>query len=190
VQYAGDFNDFFPHGPAGVYGNQSLNYEWYGANPQPFAYLMTKYSSAGHTNNAINSPNTFTCPTSTKGFGIVFAIGHNTNDGQDVGKCLGQNVRLTKLAAGPKGPKAVAFDIIPETGASATYTARACHGSEGGNVLAGDGSAQWVPVKSWVLDGHIDNVALPSREYYIFNTSTHGVIPDNVYTDKPGQYFQ
>ena len=201
AQYADDYNDMLPHGPAGVYGNQSLNYEWYGANPQPFASLMIQYSGIGYISgkNVTNGKHVYTCPTqnatsnqtsNNERAGYVFAIGHNANDGKNIHTCLGQNVRMTKLAAGAKGPKAIAFDIIAETDASDTYKSRTAHGGEGGNVLSGDGSAKWEDVKGFTLAGHIDNVALPSRDYYIFNTSTHGVEPGNVYTDKISKEFQ
>ena len=201
AQYADDFNDMLPHGPAGVYGNQSLNRDWYGANPQPFAYLMETYSGISYVSgkNHTNGKHVFTCPTqnatvsvasNNERAGYVFAIGHNDNDGKNTHTCLGQNVRMTKLAAGPKGPKAIVFDIIAETGASDTYVQRTAHGGEGANVLSGDGSAKWEDVKCFALDGHIDNVALPSRDYYIFNTKTHGVTPNNVYTDQISKEFQ
>lgn len=202
VQYADDFNDNLPHAPAGMYAAQSLNKEWYGVNPQPFAYLMIQYSGISYTSSNYPSGNTcvYTCPTATVKLaasnsptGYVFALGHNSNHQGEVATCT-QTMRMSKLVAGPLGAKAIVFDTIADvsdTGKNAYK--RMCHGNEGGNVLAGDGSAKWEDFKQFADGNTLKNdngLLIPTRDYYVMAGSNHVTTPGNIYKDTLGSLFK
>ena len=202
TQYADDFNDNLPHAPAGMYAAQSLNKEWWGADPQPFVYLMIQYSGISYTSSNWPSGNTsvYTCPTTTVKLassnsptGYVFALGHNANHEKNILTCT-HTMRMSKLAAGPLGPKAIVFDTIADaTATDKSAYKRMCHGNEGGNVLAGDGSAKWEDFKQFADGNTLKNdngLLIPTRDYYVMAASNHVTTPGNVYKDTLGSLFR
>lgn len=87
--------------------------------------------------------------------------------------------RLDRMAdEGPNGPKMLVADAMALVGTNATFSwnweKRNNHDLQGGNVLAGDGSARWSPVVNWPSFGWFsgEGTLLPLREYYVYRGST------------------
>ncbi len=87
--------------------------------------------------------------------------------------------RLTTMGKeGPNGPKMLVADVVAFTGSNALQSWKwekdNSHNLRGGNVLAGDGSAQWEHISIWsdrLFTG--EGTALPVRKYYAFR-GRHG----------------
>jgi len=79
--------------------------------------------------------------------------------------------------AGPYGRKMIASDAMANVGTNGGFAwnwiVRNNHKYEGGNVLAGDGGAEWVPYNSWAQPGFSgEGTMLPVRKYYAYQGST------------------
>jgi prepilin-type N-terminal cleavage/methylation domain-containing protein len=82
--------------------------------------------------------------------------------------------RLTTMGTdGPNGPKMLAADVVAFLGTNDAQSWKwendNSHNLRGGNVLAGDGSAQWENIRIWserLFTG--EGTALPVRKYYAF----------------------
>ena len=112
---------------------------------------------------------------------------------EDIATCT-QTMRMSKLVAGPLGAKAIVFDTIADvsdTGKNAYK--RMCHGNEGGNVLAGDGSAKWEDFKQFADGNTLKNdngLLIPTRDYYVMAGSNHVTTPGKIYKDTLGSLFK
>ncbi len=87
--------------------------------------------------------------------------------------------KLSKMAeSGPYGPKMIACDALAIMGNNSVFSfnweKRPVHKMKGGNVLAGDGSALWVPIASWPNIGWFsgEGTLLPVSKYYVYRGST------------------
>ncbi len=86
--------------------------------------------------------------------------------------------RLDRMGEnGPNGPKMVVSDSMANTGntsgAWGNWVLRNNHRMEGGNVLVGDGSAQWAAFRAWAQSGFSgEGTMLPIRDFYVFRGST------------------
>lgn len=85
--------------------------------------------------------------------------------------------KIAKMGkTGPLGRKMLVADVVAEEGSNpaqvVNWTRRFSHQGEGGNVLAGDGSAEWCRLPYWVKLFSGEGTMLPVRKYYVYRGST------------------
>jgi len=89
----------------------------------------------------------------------------------------GMHMKLSKMGAGPLGPKIMAGDRVydtPGTAAPWQYEQLFGHPGKGGNILAGDGSVAWLtidkfPVWPWFSG---EGSTFPVNDYYVYYNFT------------------
>ena len=183
AQYAVDFNDYLPEAPAGSYGHQQF-WNWI-----EFAFFLKNYGGMSYDPDASNDytlsakKHIYACTTVSMRqpdkAGYVYAIGpHDTTKSN--------NIRITAVGTpGPKGPKALVFcPVSLQPGWTPAYD-MAAHNREGGNVLAGDGSAKWESISCFPLSTCWSGEGLnpPTLKYYAYMTDRNYVEPGNHWRD-------
>lgn len=199
--YAADYRDFLPLAPVGNYGRQQF-YRTYGGRLMQFSHMLENYCGlsfeSADSAYLASKKHIFMCP-STKlperacqtFSSYLIGLGANPSATDPATR----NMRLTKVGApGPLGKKAIIFDLVSYQNAGSAPTAyfQEVHGRDGGNVLAGDGSAKWETSGIFTLATHwsSEGVNPPDQKYYAYYAENSFLSPKHVWGDRPGSLFR
>ncbi len=186
--YADDFDDRLPGGPR--YPHSSAFLSHYAGVYKSYLYYANYYlgiptkSSGDQDVRTGTTADALACPSNNldtwgPGWGahwkahVTYSVFMGGTDNP-----VYAYPRLTTMGTdGPNGPKMLVADVVafPGTNTSQSWKWEKdnSHGLRGGNVLAGDGSAQWEHISIWsdrLYSG--EGTALPVRKYYAFRGKT------------------
>lgn len=190
--YDNDFNDYLPGTPRTPYASATFSHVdeprrsyLYYANE----YLEIKTSPSGDNDLRTGSlTDVLVCPANKispecppnahwKGHVLYSVMLGGMGEGASDPKW--SHPRLSKMAVySPLGQKLMVSDsaALPGNNSAFSYNweKRNNHNLQGGNVLAGDGNARWVPISSWPSNGHFtgEGTLLPWAEYYFYQGHT------------------
>lgn len=197
--YATDWNGRYPSPPKSWWATATLH-----TDPHPMTYVNyasdylniklakigDKYYRIGGMNDVLSCPGAKHIPTSVDGSAksmVEYSVVLGTNQNS--------YVSMQKMATnGPAGPKMLVSDrVYYQTGTVFPQLKQYQdgHKSEGGNVLAGDGSAKWEPRTQYAYwtDYPGEGLTLPARKYYCFDGMT-GWNTNYAWYEPPGATFK